>query len=183
MEIKIGTKQILILLQILSWIIFLGLCIETGGIIFNTVYALYKPIVAKYFWNGADLSALYTHDKGHFITQTILMCIVAVMKTLIFYLIVKIFYDKKFNIAKPFNPALTNRVFNIAYLCLGAGIFSLWGASYAAWIKEQGVQMPDIQYLRIAGGDIWLFMAVVLFVIGQVFKKGTELQTENDLTV
>ncbi len=74
-------------------------------------------------------------------------------------------------------------MFNIAYLCLGAGLFSLWGARYAAWIKEQGIPMPDIHFLRIGGADVWLFMAVVLIVIGQVFKKGTELQTESDLTV
>ncbi len=183
MEIRIGTKQILLLLNILSWIIFVGLCIEAGGIIFNTVYALYKPIVATYFWNGTDLSALYAHDKGHFITQTTLMSIATVMKVLIFYLIIKFFYGKKFNIASPFHPEITKMVFNIAYLCLGAGLFSLLGTRDAALIEEQGVQMPDIHYLRIGGGDVWLFMAVVLMVIGQVFKKGTELQTESDLTV
>jgi Protein of unknown function (DUF2975) len=183
MEIKIGTKQILNLLNILSWIIFVGLCIETGGILFNSVYAWYKPEVARYFWNGADLSELYAFDRGHFITQVILMIIVAVMKTLIFYLIVKLFYDKKFNIARPFDPDVTKLVFNIAYLCFGAGIFSHWGTRYAAWIEEQGVNMPDIHYLRIGGADVWLFMAVVLIVIGLVFKKGTELQTESDLTV
>jgi len=183
MEIRIGTNTILKLLNILSWIIFLGLCIEAGGVIFNTIYAIYKPVVAKYFWNGADLSPLYSHDKGHFITQTVLMSIAAVMKALIFYLIVKMFYDKKLNITKPFNPGVTKMVFNIAYLCLGAGFFSLWGARYAAWIQSQGVQMPDIHFLRIGGGDVWLFMAVVLIVIGQIFKKGTELQTESDLTV
>lgn len=183
MEIKITTNQILKVLEILSWIIFIGLCIEAGGIIFNTIYALNKPIVAKYFWNGTDLSQLYSHDKGYFITQTVLMSIVAVMKALIFYLIIKLFYQKNFNIAKPFNPEVTKVVFNIAYLCLGAGFFSFWGAGYAAWIKDKGIQMPDIQYLRIGGADVWLFMAVVLIVIGQIFKKGTELQTESDLTV
>jgi len=183
MEIRITTKQILLFLNILSWIIFVGVCIEAGGIIFNSVYALYKPTVATHFWNGTDLSALYAHDKGHFIAQTTLMSIATVMKALIFYLIIKLFYGKKFNIPSPFHPVILRMVFNIAYLCLGAGLFSLWGTRYAAWIEEQGVQMPDIHYLGIGGGDVWLFMAVVLMVIGQVFKKGIELQTESDLTV
>jgi Protein of unknown function (DUF2975) len=183
MELKIGTKQILIFLNILSWIIFLGLCVEAGGIIFNTAYVLYKPLVAKYFWNGADLSALYSYDKGHFITQTGLMAIVAVMKALIFYLIVRLFYNKNISISKPFNPLVTSMVFKIAWLCLGAAIFSSRGAGYANWLKGQGVQMPDTHLLRVDGADVWLFMAVVLMVIGQVFKKGTELQTESDLTV
>jgi hypothetical protein len=43
--------------------------------------------------------------------------------------------------------------------------------------------MPDIEHLRVGGADVWIFMAVALFVVGQVFKKGTELQTENELTV
>ena len=183
MEIRITTKQILNLLNIVSWILFLGLCVEAGGIIFNAAYAVYKPVVAKYFWNGADLSDLYAHDKGRFMVQTGLMAIAAVMKALIFYLIVKMFYNKKLNMAKPFIPELANMVTLIAYLCLGAGLFSVWGVRYAAWIKSQGVSMPDVHFMRIGGGDVWLFMAVVLFVIGQIFKKGTELQTESDLTV
>ena len=183
MEIKISTKQVLNVLNILSWIIFLGLCVEAGGILFNTVYAVYRPSAATYFWNGADLSKLFSHDKGHFIAQTALMAIVAVMKALIFYLILKFFYNKKLDFAKPFNPELKNLVIGLAYLCLGAGLFSLWGIRYAAWLEKQGVLMPDIHYMRIGGADVWLFMAVVLFVIGQIFKKGTELQTENDLTV
>ncbi len=183
MEIKISSNQVLKVLHILSWVIFLGLCVEAGGILFNAAYALYNPVAAKNFWNGADLSALYAHDKGYFITQAILMIIAAIMKALIFYLIIKLFYHKKFSLAKPFNADVTVLVYNIAWLCLGTGLFSYWGARQAAWIKEKGVPMPDIETLRIGGADVWLFMAVVLFVIGQVFKKGTELQTENDLTV
>jgi hypothetical protein len=183
MEIKIGTKQILQLLHILSWITFIGVCVDAGGILFNAAYVLYKPAVAKYFWNGADLSALIAHDTGQFMTLAILMTIVAVMKTMIFYLIIRIFYKGKFNIQRPFNEDLTKLVFSIAYLCLGAGIFSAWGAKYTAWIESQGIQMPDIHYLKIGGADVWLFMAVVLLVIGQIFKKGIELQTEGDLTV
>jgi hypothetical protein len=183
MQIKISTQQMLKLLQILSWIIFIGLCIEAGGLLFNTGYALYKPIIAKYFWKGADFSALYAYDKGYFMTQTGLMSIVTVLKALIFYLIIKLFYEKQFSMAKPFHPAVTGFVFNIAYLCLGAGIFSYWGANYAGWLGEKGVPMPDIHFMGIGGADVWLFMAVVLIVIGQVFKKGTELQTESELTV
>jgi hypothetical protein len=183
MEIRIGTNLILKILQILSWILFLGLCVEAGGIIFNMIYALYKPVAAEQFWNGTDLSQLYSNDRGHFITQTVLMAIAAIMKALIFYLLVKMFYDKKLNMARPFNPELNKIITNIAFLCLGAGLFSLWGTRYAEWLEGQGINMPDIQYLRIGGADVWLFMAVVLFVIGQIFKKGTELQTENDLTV
>ncbi|MDX1935759.1 MAG: DUF2975 domain-containing protein [Flavihumibacter sp.] len=183
MEIRITTKHILNVLNVLSWIIFLGLCVEAGGVIFNALYVLYKPLVAKYFWNGADLSALIAHDKGYFIVQTVLMSIAAVMKALLFYIIVTMFYNKKLSIAKPFGPELTIIVIKIAWLCLGAGFFSIWGLRYATWLKTQGINMPDVHLLHIDGGDVWLFMAVVLFVISQIFKKGSELQKESELTV
>ena len=43
--------------------------------------------------------------------------------------------------------------------------------------------MPDIADLNLDGADIWLFMGVVLLVIAQIFKKGVEMQTENELTI
>lgn len=183
MEIRITTNQILKVLEVLSWIIFIGLCIEAGALIFNTVYALYKPIVAQYFWNGADLSQLYKYDKGQFVAQMSLVVTVAVMKIVIFYLLVKMFYDKKFSLDNPFNTAVTRVVLNIAYLCLGAGLFSMWSTRQMKWFNKKGIAMPDEHLLNIDGADVWLFMAVVLIVIAQVFKKGIEIQNENDLTV
>jgi Protein of unknown function (DUF2975) len=183
MELKIGTKTILIVLHVISWMIFVGLCIETCGIIFNSIYAMYKPTIAAHFWNGADLSALYNFDKGHFLVQMSLISIASIMKALIFYIIIKMFYDKKLSLEKPFDPNVTSLVFLIAYICLGAGIFSIWGVNYSNWLKGQNIPMPDAEFLRIGGGDVWLFIAVILAIVGQVFKKGTALQSEIDLTV
>lgn len=183
MEIRITTNHILKVLEILSWIIFIGLCIEAGALIFNTVYAMYKPIVAEHFWNGLDFSALYSYDKWYFLMQVSLMITVVVMKGMIFYLIVKMFYDKKFSLANPFNPTVYSVVQNIAYLCLGAGLFSVWSIRQMKWFVKKGIAMPEQHLLNIDGGDVWFFMAVVLVVLAQVFKKGIELQKENDLTI
>lgn len=183
MEIRITTSHILKVLEILSWIIFIGLCIEAGALIFNTIYAMFKPVVAKHFWNGLDFSDLYTYDKVYFLMQMSLVITVAVMKLMIFYLIVKLFYDKKFTLSNPFNTTVTNVVQNIAYLCLGAGFFSMWSIRQMKWFGKKGITMPDNHLLNIDGGDVWLFMAVVLIVLAQVFKKGIELQKENDLTI
>jgi hypothetical protein len=54
---------------------------------------------------------------------------------------------------------------------------------YARWLAQQGVKMPDIEHLRLGGADVWLFMGVTLFVIGHIFKRGIEIQSENELTV
>ena len=71
----------------------------------------------------------------------------------------------------------------IAYLALGIGIFSFWGEKFVGQLVNEGVKLPDIMQLRLGGADVWLFMGVTLLVIAFIFKKGIEIQNENDLTV
>lgn len=185
MEIKITTNQVLKVLQILSWIIFIGLCIEAGGIAVNTFITLIiNPAGVENFWIGADyLSSLYKFDHGHFIVITLIMAIVAVLKAIMFYLIVKLFTDKKLTISQPFSMELRRFIIKQSYLALGIGLFSQSGFEYSVWLTKQGVKSADLQSLHIAGADVWLFMAVILFVIVQIVKRGIEIQHENDLTV
>ncbi len=185
MEIKITTNQILKVLQILSWIIFIGLCIEAGGIAVNTIITLFiNPLGVENFWEGANyLSSLYTFDQGHFIVITLTMIIAAVLKAIMFYLIVKLFTDKKLNISQPFSLELRRFIFKLTYLALGIGLFSHFGLKYSAWLTKQGLTEANLQSLHIAGADVWLFMAVIFFVIVQIVKRGIEIQSENDLTI
>jgi hypothetical protein len=104
---EISTKQILKILYVLSWIIFVGVCVEAGGFIFNTFFTLViNPVDAQHYWPGIDFSSLYRFDPGYFFAETFLMIIVAVMRSIIFYLIVKVLHDKKLNMAQPFNNEL-----------------------------------------------------------------------------
>jgi hypothetical protein len=181
---EINTKQILKFLYVLSWIIFVGVCLEACGFIFNTFYTLViNNVDAKYFWPGIDLSSLYRYDPGYFFAETLLMIIVAVMRSVIFYLIVKVLHDKKLNMVQPFNSEVGHFIFRLSYLSLATGLFSWSGVKYADWLITKGVAMPVMQNLRLAGADVWLFMGVTLFVIAQIFKRGIEIQTENELTI
>lgn len=180
---KISTKLTLQILHVLSWIIFVGLCIEAGGFIVNAFFALAKPASLKYLWHEADLSALYSYDTGHFFAEILTMSIVTVMKAWLFYLIIKILHDRKLNMAQPFSKEVGRFIFTISYMALLIGAFSWWGAKYAEWLTKQGVKMPDVQYLRLGGADVWLFMGITLLVIAQIFRRGIEIQTENELTV
>jgi hypothetical protein len=181
---KISTKRTLKILYVLSWIIFVGTSMEAGGFIFNAFSTLaLNPINAKYFWQEIDLSGLYKYNPGYFFAETLQMSMVAVMRAYLFYLIVKILHDKKLNISQPFNGEVGRFIFKISYVALLIGVFSWWGVKYTEWLVKQGVKMPDIQHLRLGGVDAWLFMGISLFVIAQIFKRGIEIQTENELTV
>lgn len=178
---KISTTQILKVLHIISWIIFVGLCIQAGGFVVNAVFALVKPSVVERLWQQVNLTALYQYDRGHFFVEILLLSIVAVAKAWLFYLIVKLLYDKKLNMDQPFNNEVRAFIFKIAYAAFLIGVFSLWGLNYAEWLVNKGVHIADLTAL--GGGDAWLFMSVALFVIAQVFKRGIEIQAENELTI
>lgn len=184
MEIKISTHHVLKVLQILSWIIFIGLSIETGAILFNLIYTFaINPANTHSFWGGADLSGLYQHDHGHFMVVILLMLIVSMLKATMFYLIVMLFVNKKLDLSQPFTDPLRKFILNIAYLTFGIAFFCQMGSNYVAWLAKQDIGMPSTQLLQVYGADIWLFMAVTLLVIAQVVKKGIEIQNENDLTI
>ncbi len=181
---EITSKQILKVLYILSWIIFIGLCLEAGSFIFTAIYALFfNPEAANNHISGINLLTLYNYDVGQFCVISVFMIIVKVMETIMLYLIVKLLHDNKLNMAQPFSKAVGRFVFLLSYLSLGIGIFSHWGYKYALWLASLNVVMPNAKTLNLEGGDVWLFMAVILFVIAHIFKRGIEIQAENELTV
>ncbi len=181
---EIITKQVLKILYVLSWILFIGVCIDAGGSIFSAFYTLViNPVNAATFWEGNDLSGLYKYDPGHFFAETLLISIAAVMKACIFYLITKILHDKKLNMSQPFSKEVRLFIIKLSCLAFGIGLFTGWGVKYTEWLVQKGVKMPDTQHLRLEGADVWLFMSIILFVIAQIFKRGIEIQTENELTV
>ena len=120
---EISTKQILKILLILAWVIFIGVCIEAGGSIFSSFYTLViNPINAKTFWVGNDLSGLYKYDPGHFFAETLLISIPSVMRVCIFYLIIKILQDKKFDMSQPFSKEVRRFILKISGLAFGIGL-------------------------------------------------------------
>lgn len=178
------TKTILQILLVFSWILFIGVCIEAGGSLFSAFYTLViNSANAKTFWVGNDLSALYAYDPGHFFAETMYISIAGVLKACIFYLVIKILRNEKLNMSQPFNNEIRLFIIKVSYLTFGIALFTWWGVKYTKWLVTQGVKMPDTQDLRLGGADVWLFMCVTLFIIAQIFKRGIEIQTENELTV
>ena len=124
---SVKTDYFLKALHIISWIIFIGVCFDAGVIIFNTVFTLVlHPDGTRWMWKLVDLSELYHHNQSHYVTLTALMIIVAVLRAIMFYLIVKVFHDNKLNLSHPFNEPMHRFIQNIAYLALGIGLFSYW---------------------------------------------------------
>jgi hypothetical protein len=172
-------------LKILSWIIFIGLSIEADAIVINTFISLFiNPEGVENFWKGKEyLSSLYQYDYGNFMVIAIIMCIVAILKAIMFYLIIKLFLNKKLDFYNPFSLELRQFITKLSYIGLGIGLFSISGEKYSELFSKQGLQAVNLKLLNLEGADVWLFIAVILFIISHLVKKGIEIQTENELTI
>src|ERR1044072_3085102 len=96
------TKKVsLTILHVISWIIFLGLCVETAAIIYSFFVPLaINPEGADNLYMKLNLSNLYNFDKGYYIVLVSSIIVVSSLKSLLFYFVVKIFL--KINLVKPF---------------------------------------------------------------------------------
>jgi len=113
-----------LLLEIVCWFLFIGLAIETGGYLSNTIVTLFvKPEWASHFWGFMDLSNLFQFDLGLFICLTSLLITVSLLKTILFYKTILIFHKKKFNLDHPFNPAIQDFLFHFCYIVFAIGLY------------------------------------------------------------
>jgi hypothetical protein len=180
MEITVPVRPILL---VIAWIIFVGLSIDAGAFIVNAIFTIANPSVIKHLWQQADLSQLFAYDRGHYFVMNLIIGIVLCAKAWLFYQVISTLHNKDLDLAQPFSIKIRRLIVLLSYAALLIGLFSSYGVNYSNWLAGKGIRMPGIDAMRIGGADVWLLMAVILFIIAQMFKKGIEIQTENDLTI
>jgi len=167
-------------LNVISWIIFIGLCIEAGALIFNFALTLFKPIATHNIYNGLNLSELYENQFAHFIGVLSFVVVLSLLKAYLFYLVVKIFM--KLNLVKPFDVEIAKLIEKISFEAFAIAIVSIVAHQYTKMLIQSGYEVSHVEkYWNDTAA--FLMMAAIIFVISQIFKKGIELQNENDLTV
>lgn len=176
----IRTDAILTGLKIISWIIFLGLCIETGALLFNYIYSLFRPVATNNLYQGLNLSELYNQSPTMYSYLFSLVIFLSGMKAYVFYLVIKLFM--KLNLVKPFDETVRDFITQISWFVFFTGIGSYIAHRFTKHLLQKGYDV-DAVFQFWNGTEAYLLMAAVLFVIAQIFKKGIELQQENDLTV
>ena len=181
-KMKTKTKQILNVLKVVSWVIFFGLCLQTGVIIFTFIYSFFNPLVAENLHLGLDLSNLYNANIGNYSFVVSCLIILSGLKAYIFYLVVKIFLTIDFQ--NPFTFNLASLLAQISYISFAIWILSVFGNAYADWLIKNVMKTPELNLQNYLGGSSeFFFLGMIVFVISQVFKRGIELQSENELTI
>lgn len=175
-----NTRFIFQVLHVIAWIFFVGLCIEAGGIIVNFIFSIYNPEFVSKLYQKLDLSELYNRSKWIFFSMYSFIIVIALLKVLLFYTVIMLLL--KLDLSKPFSSFVSTQISQISYYTLSIGIMCLIAAQTTKNLDHHGYDVERL-YQFWNDGKAFILMSAVVYVISTIFKKGVELQNENDLTV
>lgn len=167
-------------LHIVAWVIFVGLCIEAGGLIVNFIFSIYKPELVKNLYQKLDLSDMYNRSKWAFFGMYSFILVISLLKAYLFYLVIRLI--SKLNLSKPFNSFVSEQITQISYCTFSIGILSYVARQTAKNLQHNGYVIDNLNQFW-ADSQAFILMAAVIYVIATIFTKGVEIQNENDLTV
>lgn len=173
-------KFMFTVVKIVAWIIFVGLCIEAGGLIVNFVISLFKPEIVKNLYQKLDLSDMYQKSKMVYFGMYSFILFISVLKAVLFYVVIKLV--TKINLSKPFNNFVSSQIFQICYYTFSIGLLSYIAQQLAKSLLHYGIVTDNLNQFW-EGSQGFILMAGVIYIIAIIFKKGLEIQNENDLTV
>lgn len=167
-------------LHIVAWVIFVGLCIEAGALITNFVFSIYNPAMVKNLYQKLDLSEMYNRSQWAFYGMYSFILVVALLKAYLFYIVAMLMH--KIDLSKPFNSFVSEQITKISYCTFSVGIVSYIARQTAKNLQHQGYAIDNLNQFW-ADSQAFILMAAVIYIIAAIFKKGVEIQNENDLTV
>ncbi|WP_111672584.1 DUF2975 domain-containing protein [Algoriphagus litoralis] len=174
------TKLVLNFLHVITWIIFIALCYQAGALMFNYAFMQFRVFPVENLYLILDLSELFVQNEFLFGLLFSLAIGLTALKAYSFYLITKIF--EYLNLHKPFSEEISNLISKISLYIFAIGILGAIANGINKELAKQGYPVENTwEYWNDYAA--FLMMAAVIFVIAQVFKKGLEIQSENDLTV
>lgn len=172
-----SSKTILTIMNVLFWIVFIGLCVEIGILLSSYVASFFIDETATFkLYKPIDLSDLLAKDNIQYHIIMTSYIIMSGLKAFIAYKVVKLFSILK--LEKPFTTETTKFVFDISSWVFITGIFGAIINSNVRWVSKT-IQEINIEW----NASEILFFAGLIYIIAVIMQRGTEIQDENDLTV
>ena len=175
---KTQTKRILEILSVVTWIAAIGFAIECGSQIVSLVVSFNNPEKAgRIYGANPDFFTFRQYNSSYFICAITLKISVTALKSYIWFKVIDLI--SKLNLDSPFTTIVAKKLEKISYILLEIAILCIIGKGYMDYISKN-ISMN-------ISGDFrpqeYLFMAGIVYIISQIFKRGVEIQAENELTV
>jgi len=172
---KSKTEQILTVLNILAWVAFIGLSIVAGSIIISYIVSIGNAQAAKNLYKGMDLFAYRQHSFEHYTVLTGYKVMFYITQAYIAFLMTRLL--SSLNVTRPFNQGVVHVMKKISYSILCVWLIAMLNNIHVAILEK----VYGVVATYIPGESI--FLAGIVYILAQMFKRGVEIQTENELTV
>ncbi|MFT6203954.1 MAG: hypothetical protein ACI9V1_001457 [Spirosomataceae bacterium] len=174
------TETLLGIMKVLSWIVFIGLCINAGTpLITYGISQFVNPEAARNLFNGLDLFAISQSHRYWYALLVLNFSAITALKAYMMYCVIKVLSN--INLENPFSQPVFNLVSKLSGLALVIGIAIIVTKNQTKWMAKT-MDMGNYHGF-FGGGDEFVFFAGILFIISLVFKRGMELQNESELTI
>lgn len=167
-------------LYIVAWLIFVGLSIEAGGLIVNFFFSLFNPEFVQNLYQKLDLTEMYKDSKLAFFGIYSFILTISILKACLFYIVIRLMH--KMNLLKPFSTFVAIQIEQISYYTLSIGLLSYIARQLAINLKHHGFVVDNLDQFW-SDSQAFILMGAVIYIIATIFKKGVDIQNENDLTV
>ena len=167
-------------LIVIAWIIFVGLSIEACALLVNFIFTFFNPAVLKNLYQKLDLSAMYNRSTATFYSMYTFILVIAFFKAALFYEVIKLV--TKLDLNRPFSSFVSKRITIISYFTLSIGMISIIARKTADNLSQHGYEINMLDKFWV-DSDAYILMAAVIYAISIIFKRGIELQAENDSTI
>ena len=176
---KTRTEKILIVLRILAFMGAIKYSIDFGAQLTHFVASFINADWAKRTYEvNLDIFSIREKSIAYYSYAMCLTIAVSALKATIWYVVYALL--TKLKLQTPFSMEVEKKLESIAFLSLAVWIVSsIFWKIYAYYLlQDTGIQLPVNN-----SGDEYLFMAGIIYIISQVFKRGIEIEEENQLTV
>lgn len=175
---KTTTSTILTVLKILTWIVFIGLSIKCGSQIIAFIIGFLNPEWAQNMYNvDQNWFKLRAESEWIYICVMSLIIFISAFKAYIWYILIELL--SKLDLQSPFTMEVAKKLESIAYQLLVIWIASSVGNGFFEGLENRGIN----SIVKLEDASEFIFIAGIVYVISQIFKRGIEIQQENELTV
>lgn len=171
------TKEILVVLKVVAWIAMIGYAIKCGAIIISYLVSLKNPIAANDLYEGLSYYDLHHQNFWSYTAVVSFVVVVLGIKVEVWIQAINLLSDFKFE--APFQRKTIKVFEKIGYSLLTIAIVTIIGNSYIDWVNRH----YELNYQQFNSTEESLFAAGIVYILSQIFKRGVELQEENELTV
>jgi hypothetical protein len=175
---KTKTEKILSVLLILAWMGMIGYAINFGSQVICFIVSFTNPAASKKI-PGISQNLLNLLQYN-FLFYELAMCFAITLSAMFVYLWYQVtMLLSNLNIKSPFTFEVSKKLEKIGYWLFAIWIVGFIGENFINWLsKDMGEQLQIITI-----GNEFVFTAGIVYIISQIFKRGIEIQEENEQTI